>query len=569
MAIGDFSTLGTTPISADNPTGADVRFTPEFESIEAEIAKLSSPVVVDSGEDGSSEGARFVYQPVDWEAVVRQSEKILRFMSKDLRVAAWLTRGLLETEGPEALAAGIDVCSGILEAFGDKAFPQRVAVRASALLQLKDYLRERFEPAPGRKTLSTRPSDEAALNRALEAIGRLDATHKAMAPDHGVPFGLLETAISTRIDQMRTSQSAAKEPRPSEPAWSPASDTAAAPIEEEKPARAGSVADAVMPAAATEYDFSKPGDRYRFFLEQRDGAMKYHTHTLQNRPSDPVSYMFIRTVFWSPLEFTEQTPFVSMNGANEELVKHLDTLRTGRKWLELLKASEMALPSFWFWLDLQYLSAQAARNLGTEFSLVQETVEGELLFLLRRFPFFDKLCSQDNRPVAAGETQRWIEELRTTGSGTGGASGSGIDLAGAHSVPSEHQEFEFDRSLDLSSNLQKSREWLRSSSGARETFEIQTRLVTFLLDQGETVLAESYCRLLDRQIENHRLEEWDPLLAVRSLCLILSCNAELSRVKERREDQQMYLDRCRAVIARIAALDPVAASEIARKARVI
>lgn len=564
MAVSELSTLGTTPISSDNPVGADVRFSPEFESVEGEIAKLANPVVIDGSEDGSSEGARFVYQPVDWHHVVKQSESILRSKSKDLRVATWLTRGLLETEGLEGLAAGLEICAGILESFGDKGFPQRPAVRASALIQLKDYLRERFEPAQGRQTVATRPSDEASLRKVVDAIDRLDTIWKAIAPNHGVPFGLLDAAISARIDEIRSLKSSSESMPPQE------SDLIAtpSPIEEERPAQKTAPTVTAAPPVTSEYDFAKPGDRYRFFFDHRENAMKYHTYTLQNRPSDPVSYMFIRTVFWSPLEYTEQTPSVPMNGPNDELIRHLDSLRSGRKWLELLRTSETVFSSYWFWLDLQRLSVEAAKSLGPEFSLVQETLEGELLFLLRRFPFFDKLSSQDNRPVATGETQRWIEELRTGGSGTSGVSGFGIDLVRADSAPSERQEYEFDRSLDLSSNLQKSRDWLRSNSGARDTFEIQTKLVTYLLSQGETALAESYCGLLENQMEYHRLEEWDPSLAVRSLCLMFGCNAELSKVKERREEQQAYLDRCRALIARIAALDPVAASEIAKRAKV-
>jgi len=564
MAVSELHALGTTPINPDHPVGTDVRFSPEFELVEGEIAKLSNPVVIDGSEDGSSEGVRFVYQPVDWQTMVKECEGILRSKSKDLRVAAWLTRGLLETEGLEGLAAGLDICAGILEAFGDKAFPLRPAVRASALLQLKDYLRERFEPAQGRQTVATRPSDEASLNKVVDAIGRLDAMWKVKAPDYGVPFGLLDAAISARIDEIRSSKtlSESTEPQASESSDPRPRTDEVRPLNAiELPARASS-------PATTDYDFAKPGDRYRFFLDQRESAMKYHTHTLQNRPSDPVSYMFVRTVFWSPIEFTEQTPFVPMNGPNDELMRHLDSLRSGRKWLELLKTSEAVFSSYWFWLDLQHLSVEAAKGLGAEFSLVQETLEGELLFLLRRFPFFDRLSSQDNRPVATGETQRWIEGLRTGGSGTGGVSGFGMDLVGAHSAPSERQEYEFDPSLDLSSNLQKSRDWLRSNSGARDTFEIQTKLVAYLLNQGETALAESYCRLLEQQMEYHRLEKWDPNLAVRSLCLTYGCNAELSRVKERREEKQMYLDRCRALIARIAALDPVAASELAKKVKI-
>ena len=39
----DLISLGKEPISEDKPTGEDVRYEPEFEELQGEIDKLSSP----------------------------------------------------------------------------------------------------------------------------------------------------------------------------------------------------------------------------------------------------------------------------------------------------------------------------------------------------------------------------------------------------------------------------------------------------------------------------------------------------------------------------------------------
>ena len=45
----DMWSLGISPINADQPTGADARYEPEFDKLQAEIDKLSSPTASSGG----------------------------------------------------------------------------------------------------------------------------------------------------------------------------------------------------------------------------------------------------------------------------------------------------------------------------------------------------------------------------------------------------------------------------------------------------------------------------------------------------------------------------------------
>ncbi len=55
----DFTSLGKTPISSDEPVGIDIKYEPDFEWIQEETDKLSKPVLVQpSSEDEELEAGK-------------------------------------------------------------------------------------------------------------------------------------------------------------------------------------------------------------------------------------------------------------------------------------------------------------------------------------------------------------------------------------------------------------------------------------------------------------------------------------------------------------------------------
>ena len=87
-----YADLVRQPISIDSFAGDEVRYSSEFEALEAELEKAQS--LHASG-------------PVDWLKIQENSEHILRHSSKDLRVAAWLTWALHLRESFAGLHAGL------------------------------------------------------------------------------------------------------------------------------------------------------------------------------------------------------------------------------------------------------------------------------------------------------------------------------------------------------------------------------------------------------------------------------------------------------------------------------
>jgi type VI secretion system protein VasJ len=100
--VVDILSLGKEPIQAEQPTGADVRYDPFFEQLQAEVDKLSTPSAASA---------------VDWGKIVNLAAEILAQKSKDLLAASYLAVALIYTRKFEGLALGLQFYRDLLEKF--------------------------------------------------------------------------------------------------------------------------------------------------------------------------------------------------------------------------------------------------------------------------------------------------------------------------------------------------------------------------------------------------------------------------------------------------------------------
>jgi type VI secretion system protein ImpA len=126
----------------DAPCGQNLEYDNEF--LQVEEAARPQPeqefVDPDSGSRKVIEG-----QSADWGEVRRLAESLLQ-RTRDLRVAVWLTRALLHTEGFCGMAVGLRLTNGLLEHFWDHVHPQLdpdddndPTMRVNALLPLVSF----------------------------------------------------------------------------------------------------------------------------------------------------------------------------------------------------------------------------------------------------------------------------------------------------------------------------------------------------------------------------------------------------------------------------------------------
>lgn len=131
------------PISADQPAGTDLTFSPDMDAI-AHARKFDDPSL-DQGEWLTE------LKEADWDFVVERCAGLLEGASKDLRLAVWLAEAATKRHGLAGLAEGLLVNAGLVERYWDQGlYPeaedgdqeQRIGNLAWLLARIPALLRE-------------------------------------------------------------------------------------------------------------------------------------------------------------------------------------------------------------------------------------------------------------------------------------------------------------------------------------------------------------------------------------------------------------------------------------------
>jgi len=110
----DLLSLGKNPINDDQPTGAEIRYEPEFEELQAEIDKLSIP---------SASGG------LDWQKVSDLAALILAEKSKNMLVASYLAVSQVHLNQIDGLALGLNIIHDLLDRYWENLFPPKKRLR--------------------------------------------------------------------------------------------------------------------------------------------------------------------------------------------------------------------------------------------------------------------------------------------------------------------------------------------------------------------------------------------------------------------------------------------------------
>lgn len=104
------------PISPEQPCGADLSFSREFDAIQ-EARRFDDPTLAQGDWITAIKDA-------DWQAAATLCTSLLRERSKDLRLAVWLAEALTKTQGFAGLADGAEVVRGLCERYWDDMHPR-------------------------------------------------------------------------------------------------------------------------------------------------------------------------------------------------------------------------------------------------------------------------------------------------------------------------------------------------------------------------------------------------------------------------------------------------------------
>lgn len=177
------------PIPGDDPAGEDIRYEPEFDAL-VEARRMDDDT--DKGIWQTDDVKR-----ADWKGVAAGATELLATRSKDLQVAVWLVQALVQQHGPAAIAPGVSLLTGLVEAFWDGLYPRidedgDIEARVAPLLWLDERLARDLLALPialpeqGAKS-GLRLQDWQNAQRLRKLAGRDARAYKAAIAEGEVP----------------------------------------------------------------------------------------------------------------------------------------------------------------------------------------------------------------------------------------------------------------------------------------------------------------------------------------------------------------------------------------------
>jgi len=530
--------LGRTPVPGAAPVGADAKYDPAYEAVEAEIAKLQS--VSDD-------------RP-DWAVVADHSRAILADKSKDLKIATFLCCALYETEGLCGLQAGLTILTDLIETYWDDLFPplKRVRARANALGWIANYL---ADPLAAHK--ASEADDEAAV-AAYALIRQLDGAAADKLGDQAPLLGevrraleqLAQAAEARQKDQAAKAEAAAKQAGAAgqegsdETKAAATAPPAAAPPPPPKAAPAPKPAPAAPPAGVPADD-KEAKQRLRDLSTSMRDMARYRREI---NPGDPVAYQLARLAAWAqvhrlPPHQDGRTDLPPLEEERRTLVEQA----AGSDPAQAIKAAEAAIADSLFWLTPHRLCAGALEALGH--AAAAAAIRESLASLLRRLPGLERLSFQDGTPFADPLTLSWIEEDVLAGPAASGGARSADAPDPWIQAGKEAQKLAGSGKLDeAGACLAQGRS---SAQGRREQFAWELEQARLCLIAGKPFLAAPALEALDGEAERMGLADWEPALAVKLAESLLTCYADKGLKSKLNEAQQQRLERQRALLARL------------------
>jgi type VI secretion system protein VasJ len=508
------------PLAGAKPCGESAKYEPEYENLEAEIAKESG----------------ITPKPVDWSHVQRNAQAILETKSKDLLVGAYLAYALFDKRGYAGLAGGLKVLRAFVQNFWEDVYPEkkRMRGRVAAFEWLGSKLERAIEqnrPAAGEAAAL------AECTAVFEELGKLLETQLGRdAPDMSKAQRLLR-------------EHAREAERPAPPSTPPPGAAAAG----------GGAAGPI--SVATEQDVPKA------LRAIQATARAVASFIRAQKLEDPRSYRMTRIGAWILIDQLPQqqngvTPLAAVPPA---VVQKYNGYITEQKFAVLLPEVEESFAKAPFWLDAHRLTAVALENLGPAYAAARTVVIGELAAFLKRLPELLNYKFSDGTPFANEQTRLWIEQEVLAGGGEGAAAASGAgESESAPWLAGQTQAKQLAVKGKVGDALDLLRAGAQQSQSQRERFGWELAQAKFCIEAGMQQVALPQLEHLDRQTEKFALDDWEPALSLEVARLLLLCYAQSA--EKNKKLKETYGPKAESLYARICRLDINAALKLDMKA---
>lgn len=490
--------LAATPIGEGSVAGEDVRFSSEFESLEAELGKAQSM-------HGTTQ--------VDWLIIRETSEALLRNQSKDLRVCAWLTWALYQRESFQGLLAGIGLLQHLCEHQWAQIHPRKSRTRVAAI----DWLLPRLEQVLG---------DDVPIKEQLALFQRMVALLEALDRVLTGHLGDDAPLLLPLVRRLKAMVQRALENTP-EPSMVSAA--------------VAHVKHAATQLFAPEALIDNERDAHKALRAQQENARALCVWWLKHKATDLRALHLNRTLLWLPIDVLPERNADNMTALRglpgDKLKTYLEYFEQ-RRFADLLVELEACVAKSPFWFDGQRLVWECLQGLDAE--LAMREVEIHFALFIQRLPGIVELRYHDGVPFADSATRAWISahvmpHLQST-------------LA-PRVAPSSTTQPAWELALDeaiallrqegLKAAVQRLKLGLRAAQGARAQFFWRLSLAQLCVEAKKYELAMSQLDTLDSQLQQCGVHTWEPDLALHVLHLLHSCCELLPQghaVRERKQE---------------------------------
>ena len=470
--------LGRTPIDGGAPTGVSVAEDELYIAVLAEVSKMD----------------RIEGEKPDWFKVEQGCTTILRSKSKDFEIASALGYALFKRYSYAGLSAALAMLTEMVNAFWEGAFPERPKRRKARVEALGD----RFSDQGWFRENAPKPDDFDALDACLIRTEALKAALLAKMPDEPPELDKFIRGLK---------EHAGKRPKAA---------AAAPPADGTAPVAAGAGGGGFLAG-----EIADPSAAL-------NAVLKAAMFLRQASATDPVAYALVRVIKWSKItlpdndagKFQIQPPEASkIDALTHQFSQGL--------WEHLLKNAESAFRSEDpLWLDLQRFVCAAMAGLGPTYEKARLAVLGQTGALVQRLgPGVFELKFRTGVPLCSGETRMWIEAeaLPSKGPATGGGSGGNGKLDEASGKA---------RQLAAAGKLKESlvglQEGLAQCNQRRDRFLWRVRIAQLCYDAQKLQLAGPLLEECFAEIQKHRIDEWEPTLAVEVAQTLYRCRKALT-----------------------------------------
>jgi type VI secretion system protein VasJ len=512
------------PIAGANPAGADVSYDADFETIKAEIDKLSSVDNLDPA----------------WSKIQDLGSQLLAQKGKDFRIVSWMGVAKVKTQGWNGFADALILYDTLARSFWDTMYPEarRARARVNAFAWMADMVHQHLLP----KEVTFADGD--ALRAADEVLKDLDQLLAEKLGEAYVGPGQLRSLVRDKVRDIP------EPPRAAEEAPAAGADgVAAAPAQPQGPA---------APAAPTSVEQVEPAAR-------ASGGVLVEAAAIL-RAAEPTRAWAYKLQRWGAWITLEEAP-AARDGRSTYIpspgdwATQLIEMRDGQRWLELLNAAEEMTARYLFWLDLHRFVAMAMDGLGPTFLAAREMVGRETTYFVARMPAVLSLAFDDGTPFADPATQTWLEEEGKKW----GAGGGGSAAASAASAEDEEIALRFAEAQKMvlggqvADGLATALVLADRAPDARMRFRARLAVGKMALDASKHELARGMLEHLVGDVERHGLETWEPATCATLYSYLLVAAREVSRAKGGSPD---LMAREQYLFDKLCRLDPATAIKL-------